>query len=407
MDKYTLRARWILPVESSPIEGGQLSVAQGRITAVGKHAEEGGPVIDLGDAILLPGLVNAHTHLEFSAAERPLGNAGLSLPEWIRLVIGERKRGDRDAEAAIKAGLAESLAAGVTTIGDIATGIFEGIMEGTLGATTVTFQEAIGFSAGRVESVFADVERRLEATPSPKGVSPHAPYTVHPLLLERLVELAKSRNTPIAMHLAESREELQLLESRDGPFHELLEERSMWDADAIARGTTPLSYLQTLAAAPRSLVIHGNYLGDDEIAFLAANRERMSVVYCPRTQEYFRHEPFPLQPMLEAGVRVALGTDSRASNPDLNLYRELRFAASRHATVAPADVLRMATLSGAEALGLAACTGSLSDGKRADLLALRCPSNTSDVDEAIVGTELPTLGVWVAGRRVDRQPPAR
>jgi cytosine/adenosine deaminase-related metal-dependent hydrolase len=346
--------------------------------------------------------------LEFSAAERPLGNAGLSLPEWIRLVIAERKRGGRDAKAAIRAGLTENLVAGVTTIGDIATAVTDDLAgnDDPL-ITTVTFQEAIGFSAGRVESVFADVERRLEATPSPKGVSPHAPYTVHPLLLERLVELAKSRNTPIAMHLAESREELQLLESRDGPFHELLEERSMWDADAIARGTTPLSYLQTLAAAPRSLVIHGNYLGDDEIAFLAANRERMSVVYCPRTQEYFRHEPFPLQPMLEAGVRVALGTDSRASNPDLNLYRELRFAASRHATVAPADVLRMATLSGAEALGLAACTGSLSDGKRADLLALRCPSNTSDVDEAIVGTELLTLGVWVAGRRVDRQPPAR
>ncbi len=140
---------------------------------------------------------------------------------------------------------------------------------------------------------------------------------------------------PVAMHLAESREELDLLRDGTGPFQDLLDERSMWDPQAIPLGSRPLDYLRMLADAPRALVIHGNYLDDEELAFLGANRERMSLVYCPRTHAYFFHPPYPLGRALAAGVHVALGTDSRASNPDLSLLEEMRFVCAPILQLAP------------------------------------------------------------------------
>lgn len=383
MSQYALRARWVLPIDGPPIAGGYVAVADGLIVEVGPHDPHRGPVTDMGGVTLLPGLVNAHTHLEFSGLAKPLGTPGTSLPAWIRSVIADRSRGDRDAAAAIAAGIRESAAAGVVAIGEIATS--PAAMYDVPGAPRLTlFQEAIGFSAGRVDSVAAEMERRVELAGDAAGISPHAPYTVHPRLLQRLVDLAAERRVPIAMHLAESREELELLRDGTGPFQELLADRSMWDEAAIPRGSRVLDYLRQLSRADRSLVIHGNYLDAEEIAFAASQRERMSVVYCPRTHAYFGHERYPLEALLAAGVRVALGTDSRASNPDLNLLTEARFVAAACPAIAPAEVLRMATLSAAEALGLNAAFGSLAPGKQAAFAVCRCDeTNGSPVEQLL------------------------
>ncbi len=391
----TLRARWVLPIEGPPIDGGFVTVVGDRIARVSPSKPSGGPVEDLGDAALLPGLVNAHTHLEFSDLARPLGTPGMSLPAWIRLVISERKRGDHDAAAAIAAGAAESIAAGVATIGEISVAPAEAYGARGRGPRLVAFQESLGFSAARVDSAFADLARRFDAAAPPAGLSPHAPYTVHPRLLERIVALAVARAAPVAMHLAESPEELQLLVTGDGAFQELLDERSMWDATAIPRGWRPMDYLGRLAAAPRALVIHGNYLAADEIEFVAQQRATMSVAYCPRTHAYFAHAAYPLEAMLAAGVRVALGTDSRASNPDLDLLADLRLAARVFGRVAPEAWLKMATLAGAEALGLSADSGSLTPGKRADLVAIDCDART-DPAAAIVAGGRVRRG-WIGG----------
>lgn len=377
MSNYTLRARWVLPIDAPPMEGGYVAVADDVIAAVSAVNPHRGPVTDLGDVVLIPGLVNAHTHLEFSGLAKPLGAPGMSLPTWIRTVIADRGRGDRDAAAAIAAGLRESATAGVTTIGEIATSP-AALYNLEDAPRTLMFQEAIGFSAGRIDSVAAEMERRVDAAGRAAGISPHAPYTVNPQLLVRLVDLAIAQRLPIAMHLAESREELQLLREGSGPFQELLEERSMWDNAAIFRGSRPLDYLRQLARATRSLAIHGNYFDAEEIAFAAAQHERMSVVYCPRTHAYFEHEPYPLEAMLAAGVRVALGTDSRASNPDLNLLGEVQFASARFPRVDPAVLLRMATLDAAEALGFGGMVGSLTAGKRAELMTIRCDDDLDD-----------------------------
>jgi aminodeoxyfutalosine deaminase len=398
MQPYSLRARWIIPVSGPPIENGVVTIDGEHIVSVDSKAT--GETIDLGDVALLPGLVNSHTHLEFSDCERPLVKPRTPLPDWIRQVIGTRHRSDRSASIAIQQGLAESLRSGVTTIGEISTSP-PSAYAGFAGLLTL-FQEVIGFSAGRIDSVYGDLEQRLASALNSEhtvGVSPHAPYTVHPELLVRLVALARKQNLPLAMHLAESREELQLLLEGTGPFQQLLADRSMWDPSAIPCGSRPLDYLKLLAEAPRVLVIHGNYLDDEEIAFVAEHRDRMSIVYCPRTHAYFGHAPYPLMEMLNAGVRVVLGTDSRASNPDLCLLSEMRFIAARFNKLSPATIVEMATLSAATALGIGSQVGSIEPSKFADLVALPCTAGSNPLEALLHSDALPSH-VFVRGRQV-------
>jgi cytosine/adenosine deaminase-related metal-dependent hydrolase len=399
MSQISYRARWVLPVSSQPIEFGVVTVAGERIVRISEQAS--GDVVDLGDVLLMPGLVNAHTHLEFSDCEKALGKAGMPLPEWIRQVIGTRHRGDRDPAAAVQKGILESLNAGITTIGEIST-TSASAYTGFSGSSLIAFQEVIGFSLARCESVQADLEQRLELADESVvcGISPHAPYTVHPALLKNLVQLANERQLPVAMHLAESREELELLDCGTGPFHQLLADRSMWDEEAIPRGSKPLDYLTVLAKAPRTLVIHGNYLSDEEITFIADHRDRMSVVYCPRTHAYFGHDSYPLQKMLNVGIRVALGTDSRASNPDLNLLNELRFLARQMPKFPAEQILKMATKAGADALGLGDETGSLSPGCLADMVAIPC-SSTNDPLEAVLNSQAQPSHIIVRGKLME------
>jgi cytosine/adenosine deaminase-related metal-dependent hydrolase len=387
---FSLRARVVFPVDRAPIENGIVTIDGDRIVAVGTKAD-GGDVIDLGWVALVPGLVNAHTHLEFSYLQQPLGNIGVPFVDWIRLVIAERGRGEHAPKEDANRGLRECLAVGVTTIGDIKTSTL------ALDADVTHFHEVIAFSRARAESALNALVERLKAAAesgarATHGISPHAPYTVSPKLMRLLVSQAQQHNLPMAMHLAESREEIEFLRDGTGPFRQLLEERSMWDADAIPRGSRPLDYLRLLADAPRALVIHGTFLADDELKFLAARQERMSLVYCPRTHAHFYptvHSPYPLSRALAAGVRVALGTDSRASNQDLNLLRELQLTALAHPEIDAQQVLRMGTLSGAEALGRDADVGSITAAKLANLVALPIPDNSratqTDILSAILG----------------------
>jgi len=367
-----IKARWLLPLVGAPVDGGVISIAGERIASVGENLSSS-PVIDLGDVAILPGLVNAHTHLEFSELTAPLGLRGEPLPMWIRRVIDYRHSRTGDPQRSIEQGLLESLAAGVTMIGEIATSPWQS--QRKAGPDCLVFQEHIGLSPDRLAIREAAALEHLQM-PWPQshawpGLSPHAPYTVHLQLLERLVELASQYRVRLAMHLAESREELELLQSGTGPFHELLTGLGAWIPDVIPRGARPLDYLQRLAAAPRALVIHGNYLSRDEQQLLATSRDRMSVVYCPRTHDYFGHDDYPLAAMLAAGVHVALGTDSRASNPDLHLWSEARFVAERHKNVCPQTAVELATIRGAEALGLGGEVGTLEPGKLANLAIVR------------------------------------
>ncbi|MCL6504898.1 MAG: amidohydrolase family protein [Pirellulales bacterium] len=348
------RARLVFPMAGPPIAGGVVAAREGRLVEVGPHRNE--PAADLGDVALLPGLVNAHTHLEFSSLDSPLGEAGLSMAEWIRLVVNYRRAQASPVEAC-RRGLDESWRCGVRWLGEIATAGWQAEPFERSRLAGVVFAELLGPTERDIEPQLERARGHLQGQLRSHGhwragIAPHAPYTVHPELFARSVELAEAHGVPLAFHLAESTEELEYLRDGTGPLRDLLEARGVWQPGAIPPGTRPSDYLRQMARLPRSIIVHGNYLDQQEHSWLAAHADRMALVYCPRTHARFGHAPYPLAKLLAQGICVALGTDSRASNPDLNLWAEVQWVAAAHPHVAPQQVLEMATNHGALALGL-------------------------------------------------------
>lgn len=377
MTVHGLKARWVFPIAGEPLRDGVVWIEGDRIAAIGEGGRAAG-ARDLGDVAILPGLVNAHAHLELGGFSQPIGRPGIPFVEWLHGVTASRHSGGYDAVDAVRRGLAESGAAGVAALAEIAQpGWPEQLFRQAADRSSATaridatvFLELIGPTAERAAEALRLAERHIDqgqrAGSWRPALSPHAPYSVRVELVERACRLSAERRFPVAMHLAESREELQLLETGTGPLREFLENLGAWTA-AADRRRRPLDYLEMLAAADRALVVHGNYLARDEIAFLADRRETMAVVYCPRTHAWFQHTAYPLEAMLASGVRVALGTDSRASSPNLNLLEDVRCAIQRHPSVPKSKILELATLGGAWALGLEAELGTLEPGKRARL----------------------------------------
>lgn len=407
------------------LEDAAVAIVAGRITAVG-YADDLAAIawnaerVELGDAILLPGLVNAHTHLEFSELSAPLGERGNGFAAWIRALVAWRRERpipsgpNAEDEHPVWQGLAELARSGTTLVGEIATpgwphkalqSAYQPPLEPFAPAVEMrTFWELLGLRHERLSANQEAADAHLAIPWSNErvrtGLSPHAPYTVGPALLELAVARSRQHCAPLGMHLAESADEMQLLAHRDGPLVDLLREFDAWDP-AQLYGTRPLDFLQQLSLAQGALVIHGNYLNDQEHAFLAQRRDRMSLVYCPRTHDYFGHPRYPLPELLARGVRVALGTDSRASNPDLSVLEEMRFVA-RHYPELPAEtVLQLATLDGAEALGLGADRGVVAAGRLANLTAVALPQ---ELDEDALTTMLhvdsPAIATFVHGIRV-------
>lgn len=406
--RIALRAHLVFPVSSPPIVDGCVTIEGSRIVAVGR-ADAAAEMHDLGDVAIVPGLVNAHTHLEFADLAAPLGTPGMALPDWIREVM-ERRRAAPPAANGVQLGLQECLRSGTTALGDIATQDWRGQQAHSAMPLpeVVMFREAIGPSLQRADASLATIEQFLDAdVPRPQvrpALSPHAPYTVHPRLLEAIVALARRENLPVAMHLAESREELELLTSGGGPFRALLAELGAWDPASDARLRSVGEYLEALSLAPRALVVHGNYLSATEQEFLAARRAAMCVVYCPRTHAYFAHEPYPLAEMLRRGVSVALGTDSRASNPDLDLWAEMRFVAQRCPQVAPARVLDLGTRGGACALGLAGEIGTLEAGRLANLAVVQLCAEPGEAHERLLLGPSRVVRTYLRGEPIHADP---
>lgn len=364
------KARWVIPVDRPPIENGVIEVHDGRLAAIGS-ARSGEACCDLGDVAVLPGLVNAHTHLEFSLVEQPFQPAR-PFTDWIRTLVAYRRREFDQQFVALNLGAIEARESGTTLLGEIATLGWGEVALLPNGPRVVAFRELIGLRPEAAESQIEIAEEWLNRAGdiATYGLSPHAPYSVSPDLLRRSVELAKRFNAPIAMHLAETRDELEFLAHGRGEFVEMLKSFGAWPDSGVPLGRRPLDILRTLADAPRTLVVHGNYLVDDELDFLA-EQPQMSVVYCPRTHEFFGHEPHPWRHLLARGVNVAIGTDGRGSNPDLSLWNELVFLRERFPDVAPSTLLELGTLAGARALGCEHDCGSITPGKRADLVAVR------------------------------------
>ena len=383
---YAVRARYVFPVERPPLADGVVVIRRGIIIDVTTIPPHGCRLFELGNVALLPGLVNAHVHLDFSQFATPIGQPGIAFAEWLDLAIGQRREAAdvdlaADQRKAILAGLRESRRHGTTMLANITR---HEDRKPTLARELDGWAllELIGLSVERAEAQRRKLAGWLDTAVQRAvkknglwlpGISPHAPYTVRKELVEAACAASRRHRMPVAMHLAESRDEMELLDRQSGPLVDVLRRWDAWDASAFEPGMKPRDYLNILAEADRALVIHGNYLDASDRCWLAAHADRMAVVYCPRTHHYFGHPRYPLEELLTAGVSVALGTDGRGTNPDLSLLAEMRHVARTHPGVPQDSIVRLGTLGGAAALGCADRVGSLASGKDATFVAIGLP----------------------------------
>ena len=346
-----LRPRWLFPGDSPPVPHAVISLDGDRIDSI--TTDPSIPAIDLGNVALVPGLLNAHTHLEFSNLPLPL-EPRRHFADWIQTVIEHRRSRPPEVVPAITQGLQESQSCSVVALAETATSNW--IMEAQPAESPriLAFREILGLRpegvAQQLEIAQSFLDQTEQLRPHKPGISPHAPYSLHPELFHGLCDLAQARQVPLSMHLAESPAELELLQQGTGPLVDLFTRMGIWQPGMIPTGTRPLSYLKSLARAPRVLVVHGNLLDDEEIRFIAS-QPHFYVVYCPRTHQGMQSFRHPWQEMLRRGINVVLGTDSRASNPDLSIWNELRFLQKQAPDLPASRLLKLATSRAAQALG--------------------------------------------------------
>ncbi len=411
-------ARWVLPVSGPPIHDGTVAVDGGLVAWVGPRGEAPpGEDRDLGDAALMPGLVNAHTHLELTVFRGVL--EGLEFRDWIQTLQrakSEVMSRDFFLDSA-RLGLIEGLRAGVTTFADTCdSGVSLQAMR-ELGARGVMYQELFGPDPARADDSIAELRGKLERHRSIEGplqrvgVSPHAPYTVSDRLFRSVAELARAEGLPVAIHIAESDAESQLINGGSGPFADALRQRRI---EVIPRARSPVALLGQLGLLEtRPLLIHCVRAGAEDLAAIASSRS--SIAHCPASNARLAHGIAPLVEMLDAGIAVGLGSDSMASNNRMDMLAEARLASlfqcartGRADALSAARALELATLGGASALGMDTRIGSLEPGKEADLAAfsLESLSGTDAADPhaalvlALAGQ--PALMTMVAGREVVR-----
>jgi cytosine/adenosine deaminase-related metal-dependent hydrolase len=385
--------RWLLPIDRPPLERAWIETSDGLIRRFGQGAPPA-PALDLGDVALLPGLVNAHTHLELSwmAGRVPPTD---SMDAWIRTLMRVRRAGADGGvgteHAAAMGAIGSMLATGTVLVGDISNTLSSPALLAAAGLGGVVFHEVLGFHAADAPTLVADAGRRLNDAAAAIGGSPvpirlamaaHAPYSVSPALFRAIAEWASGR--PLTVHLGESPEEIEFLHGGRGPIRRMLEQLGVWDARWEPPMSGPVDYLWRLGyLRPGTLVVHGVHLAERE--FDQLRRIGAVLVTCPRSNLWVGAGMPRVSHFYDAGVPVAIGTDSLASAPSLNMFDELAELRRIAPDVAAASLLDSATRVGAEALGFGESHGSIAAGKAAALVAVDVPPGVDDVEEYLVG----------------------
>ena len=396
-----LRARIVLPVSQPPIENGAVLISRGRIRAVGAWKDfshrvpsiAGHEIIDLGDVILLPGLVNAHCHLDYTDM------AGLLPPpktftDWIHLMISAKAQwGYAEYARSWLNGARMLLQTGTTTVADIE--VVPDLLPEVWNATPLrvfAFLEMTGIRTRREpRMVLREAVEKIESLVHPRcraALSPHAPYSTLPELLRLSAREARKKKWRITTHVAESGQEQEMFVHARGAMYDWLK-RNERDLSDCGLGSPVEHLARNGMLGANLLAVHANYLSGRDVALLA--KRKVSVVHCPRSHFYFKHRRFPLEKLLKAGVNLCLGTDSLATvcktgreKPELNLFEEMRALAKAYPKLSPKKILQMATTNGARALGLAGRIGELSNGAFADLIAIPFAGKKAEAFEASV-----------------------
>ncbi len=386
------RAAWLLPISQPPIRDAWLRTDRGRIVAFGPTRPgdfTASDEIDLGNVVVLPGLVNAHTHLELSWLRGRVETG--SFPDWIRSVVELTKRADRSSgeiTQAIDSAIDEARAYGTALVGDISNTLATSAPLADRHMAAVVFYELLGFQSRDADQLMTsaiDVLRMLPAIGDVRHtIAPHAPYSVSPALFGRIrAALKKDPFARTAVHLGESEAEVEFLREGTGAYRSMLEDIGKWDPSWVAPGCGPVEYIDRMGFLDdRLLVVHGVQFGAGDLERIA--QKGATLVTCPRGNIATRAGPPPISEFFESGVRIAVGTDSLASVPDLNLFAELA-EMRRLSPETPARLLlEAATITGARALGFESEFGTVDSGKRDALIAVELEAPVSSIEEQLV-----------------------
>jgi len=420
-----LTAAHVLPVSSAPIENGAVAIDGATIAAVGTQTEiaaqfPAAELHDHGNAAIIPGLVNCHSHLEVTAMRGSLDDVEHDFSAWLLKLNGLRAElSDDDIRAAAVNGALEGARAGVTCFGDIGRMGHAGLHAlKTAGLRGIVYQEtefspdnrSADYDFLKLAAKFEDLKAD-ETSLVRVGLSPHSPYTVGSRLFELIAQYAIINRVPLTIHAAESLDEHELMTQGTGFFSSVYEKYGVeWDSPH----STPIEYLERLGVlSTRPLLAHCVAVSDSDIKRIAGNGAK--IAHCPKSNAKFGHGYAPLEAFLDAGITVGLGSDSVASNNVCDLLEESRFAAlaarNRQGSqrfVTAKEMLRTATLGGAAALGLDHLIGSLEPGKQADIavVSLDHPAlqPTGDIHAALAfsASGRDVVMTMVAGRIIYR-----
>lgn len=355
-----------------------------RLAAPGEHVQ------DLGNTVILPGLVNAHTHLDLSHLKGKLIK-GSPFPQWLKRVARARALSFFEGRH-IRSGVAEVVAGGAVAVGDVSvSGKSAFVLHESGLAGSIVYCEVIGINPAKAGQAADHMRRKIELLQQQGavrlGISPHAPYSVSPELFEQCLRLCISHKLPMAIHVAETESEVEMLTEGTGELRELLETYDLLPPDWRPPGKRPVKFLHDLGILDaKPLLIHCNHIDDSEASLIA--KAGCTVCYCPRSNAFFRRTAGSLDKLLGAGVKVAIGTDSLASNDSLSMLAEMKFLKSNCPDLDWETIFEMATINGARALGIP-YGGLLGEGLAADITAVEA-----------AGSGDPVQGIFARGAAV-------
>ena len=408
-----IRARFVVTMDGAPVENGAVAVSGNRIVDVGRFDDiktrSAGNTLDLGEQVLLPGLINAHCHLDYSCLRGKI-SPQKSFTDWIRAINAEKSElSPKDYVASINDGFEEAKRFGTTAIANL-TAFPELISQVQPPIRTWWFAELIDIRTPERANEFVDSAiEALKQTPC-WGLAPHALFTASSNLFRRCEEIAQREHILLTTHLAESRKEMEMFRAASGPLYEFIKSigRPMNDCgkktplalflDFIGSGGSPNHPRTIEVNRPYLLwiVAHLNELTEGDFELLERSNSKFHVVHCPRSHNYFGHSPFAFDRLRSLGFNVCLGTDSLASNETLSLFDEMRAFQKNFPQVSPEEIFQMVTVNSACALRQENALGQIRPGFGADLIAVPCSTST-DIFEQIIECDAPVSWALVNG----------
>lgn len=398
-----IRARVVVTMDGPPIENGAVVVSEDRIVDLGRFSEisarhAGEEIVDLGEQALLPGLINAHCHLDYTCLRGKIPRQE-SFTDWIRAINVEKaKLSPEDYVRSINEGFAEAKRFGTTTIANL-TALPELVSQIQPLIRTWWFAELIDVRDPSRGNEVVDFAAEQLKSAEHWGLAPHAPFTASANLYRRCEEIARSEDVLLTTHLAESGEEMSMFRDTSGPLHDFLKEigRDMNDCgrktplrlflDVIGRGGSPnrsepdwlLRAIEVNRPCLSWIVVHLNELTESDFELLKRATTKFSIVHCQRSHAYFGHLPFRFEKLRKLGFNICLGTDSLASTADLNLFAEMRAFQKKFPSVSAQEIVKMVTTSPARALRQENSLGKIRSGFVADLIAIPVARHSESV----------------------------